>query len=94
VNYSGSFNVNSAGYTAVVIKTVCKSIEVGEDDQAGTTDFYISATGQDGDRVTYAAGKKKKILAPGGNNGFFYPGDKPVWIKLASGSVNFTQEEE
>lgn len=87
-----TFNVNSSTYTAVTVQTVCSECETGEDAQASTTDYYISATGSDSDRVTYPAGKKKKFTRPLGK--FFYPGDTPGYIKTAAGSLTFTQEEQ
>lgn len=87
-----TFNVNSSTYTAVTVQGPgpCGTITVYEDDQAGTTDYYVSRTGQDSDKVTKPAGSKKEFKA----NHLYYINDVVGYIKTASGSVTFAQEEE
>jgi hypothetical protein len=86
------FNVNSAGFTAYTVSTVCRRIIVCEVNQAGTTDYYVAyPTSTDGPR-TRPAGKEFIMEKPPGV--FFQPGDVPFYLKTASGSINFDADEQ
>lgn len=87
---TAQLNVNSSTYTAIPVTTSdCKRVIIYEDDQAGTTDYYISATGSDSDRVTKPAGAKKEFASSS-----FYNIGTISYIKSAVGSVTFCKEEE
>jgi hypothetical protein len=90
VSKTAQLNVNSSTYTAVTVATVCKRVTVYEDNQAGTTDYYVSNSGVDANKVTKPAGTKKEFVS----SVYWIPNDIPGYIKTASGSVTFAQEEE
>lgn len=89
---TAQLNVNSSTYTAVPIGSVCRRITVYEDNQAGTTDYYVSATGSDSDRITKPAGTKKDFLA----DDHWIPNvsSAPGYLKTQAGSVTFAVENE
>jgi hypothetical protein len=83
------FNVNSTGWTAYTVQTVCRTIRVSEVGQAGTTDYFVAApTTDDGPRKKLA-GQVYEVTHPN----FFQPGDIPFYLKTDTGSVNFDAEE-
>lgn len=82
-----NFNVNSLGYSQVVLVSDCTEVTVGEDNQAGTTDYYVSGTGNDSDKITKPAGSQKTF------KGNFRAGQTAGWVKTVTGSVTFSQEE-
>lgn len=85
-----TFNVDSSAYSQVVVTSVCKTVEVFEDDQAGSTDYYLSGSGDDSDRITKPAGTVLTFRS----SMFFQPGQVIGWIKTAEGSVYFAQFEQ
>lgn len=88
---TAQLNVNSSTYTAVVTATSdSRRVTVYEDDQAGTTDYYVSSSGSDSDKVTKPAGSKKDFL---GSKPFGY-GTTVGYVKTQTGSVTFSIEEE
>ena len=85
-----AFNVNSGGWTPYTVQSPeCKKIVVCEVNQAGTVDYYISATGSDGDQRARPAGKE----FPYESEKWLHRGEVPFYIKTATGSVNFDAEE-
>lgn len=87
--YTRTFTVNSSTYTAIAVQTVCQKIEVGEDAQTGTSDWYLSSTGVDGDKVTRPAGQRLLLERKNG----FRVGEVVGYIKTSSGSQTFSQVE-
>jgi hypothetical protein len=87
--YTRTFSVNSSTYTAVTMQTVCGKLEVGEDAQTGTSDWYFSNTGSDSDKVTRPAGQRMVLENPMS----FRPSQVVGYIKTASGSQTFSQVE-
>jgi hypothetical protein len=85
-----TFNVDSSTYTGVTVQGVCKRVIICEDGQIGTAGYYLSGTGSDSDRVLKPAGSKKEFTS----SNYFLPGDIPGYIKAATGSMTFSQEEE
>lgn len=84
------FNVNSTTWTPYTVQSPhCKKIVVCEVNQAGTVDYYISATGSDSDQRMRPAGKEFGYES----EHWLYKGEIPFYIKTASGSVNFDAEE-
>lgn len=87
---TAQLNVNSSTYTAITAGSVCKRVTIYEDNQAGTTDYYISGTGSDSDRTTKPAGTKRDFLS----SSYWNVNDVCGYIKTQAGSVTFAKEEE
>lgn len=87
---TAQLNLNSSTYTAITAGSVCKRVTIYEDNQAGTTDYYISGTGVDGDRTTKPAGTKRDFLS----SSYWNVGDICGYGKTQTGSVTFAKEEE
>lgn len=75
----------------VTAVTVCSVVEIGEQLQAGSANFYVY--GSIGDSpAKYAAGKKKQFKAPPGK--FFVPNQVVGYVAAESGTLTMSQEEE
>lgn len=86
-----NFTIDSTAYVEITAASVCRQIDVCEDNQAGTTDVYLSGTGADADKVTKPAGS---VLHFDRTPQFYQPGDSVAFIKAATaGTVTFAQEE-
>lgn len=79
----------------VTAQTVCSRIEIGEQLQAGTADFFVygnEAGSPSASPAKYAAGKKAAFIAPQGK--FFQPNQVVGYVAAASGSLTMSQEEQ
>lgn len=86
-----NFTIDDSAYVEITAASVCRQIDVYEDNQAGTTDVYYSGSGDDADKVTKPAGS---MLHFDRTPQFYQPGDSVGFIKAKSaGTVTFAQEE-
>ena len=92
--YSLALTVNNSGNDeSIVIQTVCRKVIFGESEAVTnfpTVDWLWKGVGST-DYVTCTRGTKREFYPP--ERRLFYPGDVIAFVKTASGSSTFCQEE-
>ena len=88
-----TFAVDTTAQQPITAQGMSAEIEIYENDQAGTGDYFVYAPYSSSDAVTRPAGSKTTFRPNGPGRSHFVTGQIVGYVKMVSGSVTFVQVE-